>query len=528
MMLTQLDDPSIVWVCEKIQPIMQRLCIQIKNIEDLQRVVIYTLDADSLAACMKQPDYAFVFEHPKLRICLFQPDENPSFEFVKEVFEPTHWDLTGQTCLLSNFPADSAYKEKWNKLIFGYHEVIDYMIGGGIGNHNVTADSLVGFRHSIQNLEAIFTRPDIRKLEGHYHSKPVIIIGAGPSINPQLEWLKKNQNKALLICADTMLRPLSEAEIYPDIVCSLERNEPIIDLLSVEQTKQKSLLLASSVLHPQCFKAFDGPYSIFFGPHPAYRWIPIPRSRLGTGHSCIGAAMALSGYLQADPIILMGLDLCWSIDGKSHMDNVSYLSEDFYKKSNTMLKNRAFTVENHKGDLVETNEYWTMFHHQFNRFTLDVPAKVYNLSDIGLKFDGAQYVDTHYIDKHVSLKDLNFDVHQDLMHHLEYDQPDTTHKQLDELIKRSQLSIQSNDQVIKKVKALAPENMLEHMENAPLWPLIYNPLLSPSLRDLNNPNHERRDKAKQASLDALEQLQELFELAGQEAKNLKDSHKRLY
>ena len=514
MFLKSLEHPSIIWAVEKIESILQRLCIQVKNIKDLKRIIIYTLDAESLARSIKNPSYFFVFQHPAIKIALMDPHEPLEYSLARELFEPSSWDVEGKTSILSNFESkDSILAQRWNRQVLGIHDTILVTASMGAGNHAVTFDTLLGFRNSMLNIPETMRSPDLRKVKAFFKGKPGILIGAGPSIEAQLPWLRDQQDRAILVAADTMLKPLREASIHPHIICSIERSPEVKSLLDPGQSHNDTLLLASQVLDPNCFETYQGPRSIYFPNNHWNRWFGFRRSHFGTGHSCMGLAMASISYLECDPILLMGLDLCWSKQGSSHMSKVPYLEEDFYKKLNQLQKDQAILTKNSNGEEVETSHYWTLFRYQFDVWTTEVPSKVYNLSPNGLDFQGALKKTLAEID---AMKLLNKKIDEstkDLLKAMPYEKTNDRKKNLDQIKDRMRTTIDDLTKIKDRIERLENDKIEDELKKSPHFENILYPILVSSLTDLKSSHPPAQERARLSLYKIMPSLIEAIETA---------------
>lgn len=527
LFLKELDEASIVWICENMEDIIQRVCVQVKNIADLRRLIIYTINPESVARVMKTPDYAFVFEHEALKIAVLDPQSTLSFQEVFDVFEPTVEDREHRTTILSNFPDDSPYRETWNRQVLGLHELVLFMAGQGNHDHGVTHDSYLGFKNTVRNLPKILKHPDVRNLGGIFKNKPCFILGAGPSISSQLEWLKKYQDLAVIIAADTMLTPLTEKGIRPHVIASLERSPEVITLLDIERKHPETLLVASSVLDPECLEKYQGPISTYFSYQNFCRYFPFPRSRFRTGHSCVGLAMALAGYFECGPIFLMGIDLCWSTEGSSHMPEVPYLNEDFYKTANQLAHDQSFRDINSKGEIVETNQYWTMFRKQFESWAKDVPGKVYNLSQTGLPFADAELITLDQVDERRLISEEKQDYSKILLDKLAYDVTEERRNALAHMVERADISRKWIIDLIKLFKEVGPrEEARELFKKHRLSEALFEPILQTSLVGLSSKKEEERQLAFRCVHEHLDSIADSLQEASEVCSQLIEEQKR--
>jgi hypothetical protein len=68
--------------------------------------------------------------------------------------------------------------------------------------------------NTLRNLEPALNAPDVAALDGRFAGLPAIVCGAGPSLDETIAALQRIESletRAVLICADTAIRPLSAA-----------------------------------------------------------------------------------------------------------------------------------------------------------------------------------------------------------------------------------------------------------------------------------------------------------------------------
>src|SRR6185436_6716403 len=67
--------------------------------------------------------------------------------------------------------------------------------------------------NTLNNLPAISSEGDAAGLFGAFAGVPAIVIGAGPSLDRNVEHLRTLQERGLLIAVDTAVRPLLAADV---------------------------------------------------------------------------------------------------------------------------------------------------------------------------------------------------------------------------------------------------------------------------------------------------------------------------
>lgn len=184
----------------------------------------------------------------------------------------------------------------------------------------------------IKNLKYLLNEYTINSL---YHvlpkTFPCIIVAAGPSLNKNIEELKKIQKRACIIACDTAMKPLLSHGIVPDFFLVVDAKKPkmLIDYPGVEKVPfVTTLSVPSEIMDFHTGKKFfyfcgeeifcetvnagfkdrKKPVSIKEGVSP-----------LKTGGSVATSAYALAEYMGSEVMILVGQDLAFT-DNKSHAD----------------------------------------------------------------------------------------------------------------------------------------------------------------------------------------------------------------
>ena len=73
-----------------------------------------------------------------------------------------------------------------------------------------------------KNLSKVISSPGIKNFAGKYTGLPAVIVGAGPSLDDQLELLKEIQEKIFVIAVDTSASVLIRAGIRPDFIVTVD------------------------------------------------------------------------------------------------------------------------------------------------------------------------------------------------------------------------------------------------------------------------------------------------------------------
>lgn len=112
--------------------------------------------------------------------------------------------------------------------------------------------------HTLRNLEPLLGATDVSALEGVAAGEPLILCGAGPSLDRLLPELKAQRSRSWLVALDTAVRPLMAAGIVPDLVVCIDptplNGRHLLDL----PRRQRPWLVAETSVDPRALAAFAG------------------------------------------------------------------------------------------------------------------------------------------------------------------------------------------------------------------------------------------------------------------------------
>ncbi|MFV0504504.1 MAG: motility associated factor glycosyltransferase family protein [Lachnospirales bacterium] len=185
--------------------------------------------------------------------------------------------------------------------------------------------------------------------------KPVIIVGAGPSLNKNVHLLKEAKKSCYIICCNTAYKKLREIGIEPDFVAALDPNDSLatpyletgIDapLMYFEQANNSLVKLGKrKFLYTSTTDMFKD-------------ILPIDKSELfeSNGPCIISNAVGMCSSYRMNPIILIGQDMAYT-GGKNHADGTGKDCKGIYEA----LKNKkAYEVVGQDGNMIESSKIFS-------------------------------------------------------------------------------------------------------------------------------------------------------------------------
>lgn len=255
---------------------------------------------------------------------------------------------------------------------------------------NSLDDQFVGFANMCHNTTAITQSHSLDEIRGKYKNYPAFIIAAGPSLDKNIQHLKKANGKALIIATDASMRACEKNDVRPDAIASIERDEPTYTYYYKNRTFPDDLVLvAPGSLWPNIYEEFPGEKIIMARNDVGFETIweeVFDHFKFGSvGHSCATVAFALARDAGCNPIILVGQDLAYT-SGKKH----SELTHTEYEGANDDRDSTGIYLEDEDGNLLKSHIVYKIFKEWYEfQILINSNIKVINATEGGARIDGA-------------------------------------------------------------------------------------------------------------------------------------------
>lgn len=215
----------------------------------------------------------------------------------------------------------------------------------------------------IHNLACIFASPKADDFFGLFTGIPAICVSAGPSLDKNIEEVKKAEGKALILCVDTALKALVKYNIEPDIVVTMDGSLANFRHFEGMKGLSDTFLLTELGNYYEINQNWNGRQIFFTMKRNFSGWVEKIKGNytsINTGGTVAHSMVDLAYKFGADPIVLVGQDLAFS-EGRTHASGTTYEG----KKT----KNRNFIeVEGVEGNTVLTNKGFFSMLSYFNSY----------------------------------------------------------------------------------------------------------------------------------------------------------------
>jgi hypothetical protein len=246
--------------------------------------------------------------------------------------------------------------------------------------------------NTFENLPHLATAPDVGELEGKFKDTPLILVGAGPSLDESIEFLRSAQDKAIIVASNSPYRKLINQGIKPHLVVTADPLSPT--LAGFENVSLEGVPLACPFsAYPEIVKRFSGRILSWCTFNPIVDVLREQRGEKlgtkilekGTVSACI---LDLARLFGCKKVLLIGQDMSVRDDGRYYSEDTSYSDTGaHYSNSSNGQRLPGNTQEK---VLVEGRLF--VYLKTFEQFIEQQPSVEYrNLARTGVKIAGAPY-----------------------------------------------------------------------------------------------------------------------------------------
>lgn len=225
-----------------------------------------------------------------------------------------------------------------------------------------------------------------------FHEKPVLYACAGPSLEDNMDWLKENKNKFVIVTIGAAYKKLLNEDILPDVVITLDANYEILNELQFDEESckkiQDSIIFASAFTDERILERFR--------PNNIYLYDTMmtfsKNSQPLKGHSVGEMGYKILLELGVKELYLLGTDLAvHQTKGSSHSSSASSKSKEYdlnnlvssEQTSSFSLTNELVKVKGNMLDEVYTTRVLNTSLMDYNIIEKPSWQNVYNLCNHG-------------------------------------------------------------------------------------------------------------------------------------------------
>lgn len=215
---------------------------------------------------------------------------------------------------------------------------------------------------------------------------PAIVVSAGPSLNKNIEELRKAKNRAFIVAVDTAVKPLVKAGIIPDLYVVIDGLKPV-EIFDFDEARQIPMMTSVTAAKKVLAQHKGKKIFYFEGEMLAYNIMAmngIPFGSVSSGGSVACSAFSLVYKLGFSRIILVGQDLALT-GNKTHADGT------FREKMEEIDTSRCLMVEGNYEEKVPTRGDFKLYLDWFNYYIAGCEGiHVINATEGGAKIQNTE------------------------------------------------------------------------------------------------------------------------------------------
>ncbi|MCP5104992.1 MAG: motility associated factor glycosyltransferase family protein, partial [bacterium] len=272
------------------------------------RILLVEPDLEIIKHSLKTLDWKPIFTRPDFFYC-FGTDPNALAATVQSflnmpVFDKLEFiELTAEVRFLQNFfnTAKEAMDNEIKTLLYDFKT-------------RLAEDSMVP-KNILKNIGGILKTRRVKYLENKFSGTPGFIVSAGPSLDKNILQLKKINNRAVIICVDTALKPLLKKNIHPHFTVTADPSYK--NYLHLQGTEEdiRYFLVSDTAISNQVYNDFHPHiFSVSLG-KPIFQMIEENIGAVGeidAWGSVISLALNFAIYLGLEPITFLGQDFAFT------------------------------------------------------------------------------------------------------------------------------------------------------------------------------------------------------------------------
>lgn len=362
----------------------------LENIGKDNAVLLYEPDKNIFIKAIEKIDITDVVKYDNVILCVNGINDELFGDFVAVVLADYGLMRITKYCCMPNY--DELYPEIWRNVIKSIKEKYESVI---LSRNTEILMASEFIKNIINNCKDIVKQYSIVQLEKRFsqidniEEIPAILVSAGPSLDKNINEIKKAKGKAFIVAVDTALKTLLKKDIIPDILITIDSHKPPILFMHTEFKDIPMVVCDCSnyelyVLHQG--KRF------YFAEKESYMSYIYNEGTGGrlysteTGGSVANNAFSLINILGFKKIILVGQDLAYT--GKKFHTTDAYGDSDANVLQNN---NKYFEVEDIYGGKVYTEANMDLYRKWFESQIVRYPRlNVIDATEGGAKIEGTK------------------------------------------------------------------------------------------------------------------------------------------
>lgn len=257
--------------------------------------------------------------------------------------------------------------------------------------------------NTFRNFNSLIRTPDPAEFYGFFDGIPMIMAGAGPSLDESLDFLRWAQDRAVIVAGNSSIRALVNGGVRPHFVLAADPNEST-DRGFEGVELGETILICPFLVYPAVVPRFENRVIAWSRNNEVATYFRNVSGRERCAHvteqgTVSACAFDLAVVLGASALFFVGQDLAARSDGRMHASDSFYDDvggdEVFVDKCRWMPGNtlEKVPVEEKLFVYLKTFVELSQLYSKELKLRDGKGLPIYNLSRLGARIDGMPYLD---------------------------------------------------------------------------------------------------------------------------------------
>lgn len=239
--------------------------------------------------------------------------------------------LGGALKIFAHPASRQAFPAYYDQLIRGLH---DFTVHGAVSVRSALFLARISIQNQFGNLPEYIASPGLLSLAGRFRGYPAILVGAGPSLEKNLEELRRAEGRAIIIAVSTAMKILLGRGIRPDLTAIIDYHNVSARYFESVPPEQAVPIVCDPKANCEAVLAYSGPKLFCNDPlmNTLLEGVPGDKGSLVMGATVAHVAFDIARVLGCDPIVMVGLDLSYP-EGRHHAGGTAQQRQQFTETS---------------------------------------------------------------------------------------------------------------------------------------------------------------------------------------------------
>lgn len=297
-------------------------------------VILYEPNLEILRVALELVDFSNEFSKKNVRVA-------SDYQELKNTFESIYKYKTEVNLLFLD-----SYKELYKNEINPLFKYLETIKGGCALEFNALRNRGMEFVTSVLvNFNNTLETIPLMEFKNIYKGKTALIVSAGPTLDRNIETIKKNRDKFVLFCVGTAFKALAKEGITPDFLNIIEINDSSAQVRGFDLSAIKLIIEPFSCKSSQVLNVKQKFLYPAITTQGAQYWSHLTGMDISgyiSGGTVSYEALECAKMLGCTKLILVGQDLAY-VDGKCYSNNSN--SSDLVIEVNSETKAVEFKVK---------------------------------------------------------------------------------------------------------------------------------------------------------------------------------------